>query len=676
MGKVHKLKPEVRNFIIEQKKNAPALSCRTLAVLATEKLGVEISKSSINSLFKGAGLSLPIGRPSKKKRPPGAILNERIKFALQGPALALPEEIKPAAPPPDTILLLGEQNKEAKQAEDKAIIEKASPQENQAKPGDEETLQLKAQKEAAQAAAEEKLIREAEEKSRLAEGEARQLGEKEQQEEVLRQEEERAAQELALKAEQEKWSRLAEEELKNRQLSEKDVAPPPAQKADKPVVANVMAQNMLCCGWLLLKAVDSLVGGSRQINEAICRVTGNNPGDTLIFTEALAFAPLLKNDDLACLYSLAGKEYNKEKLDEYSAGVEQSGAIKLDTFRVLSDIFTEARGVKLHFVGGDTVYLDGQLHTTWAIPNIADDFSSTLYCLKERLKSSFLEHNPLVLFMAPGYDMLAKEFFNLLLNMSAKNKGPEDMVLYGNKLEELERLSLDPSRSYPLVFGLWPWQYVSYRKVKRIGEFSLCRIKEIGRDFYLADIEVDLIHPSTGQKISVKGCALKTDLQEKVRLAILESGNNFKGLSQMAGEYLRHWPNLEESFQDFSRKIELFTYAGNAQNPFSADISLQGNEAAVDLKAAFSSYIKILDAYLRRYFLPVAYRNKDLGFMSEQFYKLSAGLFIEEGHATVRMQVPSGYQFSEDLQYLSRRLNERRIKFGSSLWLRFENVFK
>ncbi len=68
MGVVYKLKPEVINFILEQKKDSPTLSCRKLTALVLDNFKIELSKSSINAIIKDAGLSAPIGRTPKKKR--------------------------------------------------------------------------------------------------------------------------------------------------------------------------------------------------------------------------------------------------------------------------------------------------------------------------------------------------------------------------------------------------------------------------------------------------------------------------------------------------------------------------------------------------------------------------------------------------------------------------------
>ncbi|HPT39247.1 MAG TPA: hypothetical protein PL125_03515, partial [Candidatus Omnitrophota bacterium] len=68
MGVIHKLKPEVLSFIIENKQNNPAISCRHLTTLILEQLHIKVSKSSINAVFKEKNLSMPIGRRRKQKR--------------------------------------------------------------------------------------------------------------------------------------------------------------------------------------------------------------------------------------------------------------------------------------------------------------------------------------------------------------------------------------------------------------------------------------------------------------------------------------------------------------------------------------------------------------------------------------------------------------------------------
>ena len=67
MGVIHKLKTEVKEFIVEKKRLEPGLSCRTITSLVFDKYKIKLSKSSANSLFKEAGLSMPVGRRPRLK---------------------------------------------------------------------------------------------------------------------------------------------------------------------------------------------------------------------------------------------------------------------------------------------------------------------------------------------------------------------------------------------------------------------------------------------------------------------------------------------------------------------------------------------------------------------------------------------------------------------------------
>jgi hypothetical protein len=228
-----------------------------------------------------------------------------------------------------------------------------------------------------------------------------------------------------------------------------------------------------------------------------------------------------------------------------------------------------------------------------------------------------------------------------------------------------------------LIFGLWPWQFTSSRKVKKIGDFKQKYVKEIDRDLYLGEIEIDLFRASLNQSITLKGCAVKTDLKAKIRLVILNSSQEAMELDQLAGIYLSHWPNFEEAFQDFSRKIELFTYAGNEQKFFSKDIfGLDTTGLTMELSEIFANYVRMLDAYLRWHFLPADYIEKDFSSTSECFYKIPVKLINSQNRVKVRTLVSQDYQFLKDLEYLNCRMNERRVKANSEKVFWFESVFK
>ena len=553
----------------------------------------------------------------------------------------------------------------------------------------EETAKIEAQKEDVKRLEEERIIQEAK-----LEAEKENLGNFVNKE-AKESEEDRLAQEEALKAERDRWARFAEEELKARQqvgkitpLESEPVVPKEqepvvlkeesvVQKENEPNAFVKLSQDRVCSGVVLLKALDYLLGGSKEINSIICKELGVVPEEYQALTEAVIFRSLFANDNLSALWDLIGARYSQERLDAYYAQIQQSISIKTNISRILSGAFTEARGIKMHFIDGSIVYLDGQLHSIWSTQYIPYDFSNTVYELKNNLNKYFFQNQPLVLFSAPGYDVPSKDFFNLLLNIGSTSRYPDVLTLFGNKLEEVESILLNQKNKHALVFGIWPWQFTSSRKVKKIGNFDLKHIEGINQDLYLAEIEIDLLQASLNQTIALRGCAVKTNPTGKIRLVILSNVERQMSVDELANAYLNRWPNFEETFQDFSRKIELFAYVGNTQKFFSRDnFGTDMTKSSLELDKIFSNYIKMLDAYLRWYFLPTNYTEKDFSYVNECFYKLQAKLIANRDRINIKMQVGQNYQFLKDLEYLICRLNERQINLIDGASFYFESPFK
>ncbi|MEK7308313.1 MAG: hypothetical protein AAB089_04510 [Nitrospirota bacterium] len=427
MGIVHKLKPEVLNFILENKQKDPALSCRILTQLIFEKLQVKVSKSSINAIFKEHNLSMPIGRRQKHKKK---------KFTM--PALPMIEWTKAVTvvPEPKKEEILPEPKKEEISAEEKRIkeaeewamklredeqarikeklrLEKQKQEEDAHKKSEEtevkalleEAARVKAKEEErqrelekiAQEAAEKKHLEEQavekkrleeeaakirveqEKMAKLAEEETKAATEKKRLEEAAKKaEEEKFAEEAALKAEKEKWVRLAEEEHKAKQQKAEEIILP----KDEPARVSALPAGSGYPGAVLLKALDCLIGGSKEINEAICREMGVLPENSLSLTEAVIFRPIFGQDNLELLWKLIGRQYRPEELDNHYAQAKQLKNLKASIPNIFTAIFTEARGVKLHFTDASVINLDAQLHSTWNTQNIPFDFSSPVYELK------------------------------------------------------------------------------------------------------------------------------------------------------------------------------------------------------------------------------------------------------------------------------------------------------
>ncbi len=90
MAKYCKLNEEIKQFIIQQKKTNPKLSCRNLTYLIKDRFQVNLSKSLINNVIKQSNLSSPVGRRRVKeaialKKPPETqITGQQVEFMENG----------------------------------------------------------------------------------------------------------------------------------------------------------------------------------------------------------------------------------------------------------------------------------------------------------------------------------------------------------------------------------------------------------------------------------------------------------------------------------------------------------------------------------------------------------------------------------------------------------------
>lgn len=538
MGVIYKLKSEIKDFILEQKRLNTILGCRSLSLLVENKFQLKVSKSSINTLIKQAGLSMPIGRrPKKRRRRQEVAPPKLIEFKAEAPPEIKPE--KPAEP---------------------VVAQPATPP-------------IKEQ--------------------------------------------------VAVHAE--------------------------------------LPSETVCTGAILLKATDCLIRGSYSLAEAIKNRLNRPQNDLLAKTEGLIYLPLFEKD-LSGLWALVNKGLSLEGLSAYLNELQSIRTMPSDILRIISNTLQEVRCIKISCSNGNIFYLDGQMHTVWSTPYLPYDFSATIYNIKGYISESFFKDRPLILFTAPGYDIASKEFFNFILSLDTKEKTITKLTLYGNKLEELEVIPLEQAKRRFFVFGLWPWQFVECRKINKIGEFKPCYIQAQQKDFYIADIEVELSQPIDKQSVTLRGCALKTTLTEKTRLVILTNlANEAANPEELANIYLGHWPNLEEGFKDFSRKIELFTYTAASQRFFSPEVLNLSKESSRDVRLLLGNYLKALDLYVRWHLLPLGYEDKDLPTINERFYALKVRLKREKDCLLATFQPPQGFPFLKELEYACRRINEKAI---------------
>ena len=385
-------------------------------------------------------------------------------------------------------------------------------------------------------------------------------------------------------------------------------------------------------GLILLKALDNLVKGSHLISQKMSRYLKFSEAELLAKLEAILET---KNEEII------------------PQGVPLPAGLFLEVLETILSLFEEVLFIKLTSSHKD-FYLDAQFHTLWTNPAIPYNFSATFSELRSGIKRYFQEDKPLIILTAPGYNTIPQNFFDFISQLEEI----KEITLYTNRLEEKENLLLEESKK-SLLFGLWPWQFQNFRQINIIGEFKPLSFRPLKKDFYIAQTEVELLQPNINQRIKFKGSALRTSLSEKIRIFILSNLSEIN-LEELVNLYLSYWPNLEEGFLDFSKKIESFTYSPKSHSFFSPQ-DLRIKELSQNINSLFDYYLKLLDAYLRWHFLPFGYEDKDFQVMQERFYSLKTFVNFERDSLFVNFLPPLNYPFLKDLQYLCLRLNEREI---------------
>ena len=569
MGVIYKVKPEIKEFLLEEKKANPNLSCRILAQRIQEKFQFNLSKSSINAIIKDAGLSMPVGRHSRKKR----------RAAKE----------QPQTPPPV----------------EKTPTPTAEPTQN---PPEEI-------KEPAQPISVEKT----------------------------------------------------------------PMVPPPApapiiEEPLKPAAEEVIETE--CTGAILLKAMDALIRGAHFIVGEISRQLASAPADLSAKTEALIYMPLFNLSGMAKgklfdpLCALVEKEIFLEDIFTYVNSLQSVSITGSGLLSGVLHLLRQVRGFKVILSTGKELYLDAQLNTVWPTQQTPYSFSTTIYDAKSYINKYFFRDEPLVIFTAPAQDAPSEEFFTLLLSTNVQSGYISRLDIYGDKFEQLQSVQVEQEKRRVLVFGLWPNQFVEYRTIKKIGEYRPYNFAPLKSAFLIADVEIELLQPTTNQQVTLKGCVLKRSPAEKPCLIILSNKEQgWESIEKLADTYLSRWPNLEEGLLDFSRKVEQFSYFGAERDIFSTR-SLAFEESTAPIKVFFENYLKILGLYFRWYFLGEELKNKDFPTIKKVFYDLKATIKRQKRQIFITFHPPAGFLRQKELEYACRRLNQRQIEFsdGCRLW--------
>ncbi|MCX5714889.1 MAG: hypothetical protein NT033_08870 [Candidatus Omnitrophica bacterium] len=407
-------------------------------------------------------------------------------------------------------------------------------------------------------------------------------------------------------------------------------------------------------GAILLKCADFCLGGTEFLSEAIKKKSSLALTDIRAGLEYLLYSHLF---NVSCLpqpdcglWSLINCPPQEDGVISFAQDLKEKGALPSDATQGLFACVRPVRCLRVALSDSSSIYIDGQLHTVWSQPKIPYRLSTTISQAKSLVYDYAQKGSPLVFFMAPGYDAPTNEFFSFLKSSVASGNKISSFALLDSNQQEIEVIKASPGNKDYFLFGLWPWQFPSYRKIKLCGDFKSFYFDALKENCYIAPVEVELFQDPKEEMITLKGCALKTILNEEIRLVVLTNHRlDISSLDNFMRIYLENWPNLEPTFQDLSRKIELKDQSKGLEEELRAFLRPEN----FALEELLKNYLEALNIFSVFYFFPPTYHEGTLSSMKERFYGLNAAIKSQKGYSRVTFELPEDYPFRKELAAVS-----------------------
>ncbi|MBU1989070.1 MAG: hypothetical protein KKD94_06355, partial [Nanoarchaeota archaeon] len=419
---------------------------------------------------------------------------------------------------------------------------------------------------------------------------------------------------------------------------------------------------------------DILFGGIDQINSRVAKKLNCSPAQIASKIEHSMFTSLQAGDWLDSL------SFHKNKPDSSMSYLNDNNwftSIKEEIHLALSSNCKIAKGIKIAFLDGRSAQIDSQSHCFWQVQNIPSDFSVTSSNAISYVKEAFLGDAHLVLQFAQESNDLPFDLFVFLSALQHQDRHIAEVTIFGVNLEDIERIRIPAGKTHRLIWGMFPQQLGNYIRMNMIGDFRQFFFAPLKQGYFIADVDFLLTQPYTNEQFTIKGSALKIAENGQIQLFILQSpvAGGELATEQLTETYLNHWPNLGEGITDLRRKLELFTYTGD--NPFSLAFLAPPpqRDLTSEISALSSHYLSLLDAFVRRFFLPSEYEQVDFSTTKERFYGLNGKAGQCKDGRCITLHIPAEYPFLKHLDYACRRVNEKQVILpdGKKLWLTMES---
>ncbi len=612
MGVVYKLRKEVIDFVLQQKRTDHDLGCRQLATLASEKFKIQVSKSSVNAIIKNANLSNSVGRPisaellpKKFQIPPQKkqqLLDEVRKTKLE--QKPLPPKV--LAPPSKGHLLDRPRLDPAAETQDKDPSSSLQGVFGRKEPGGQVTFLRHVESLRARRSQVAGVMREG-------------MGC------------------VFLKAAQWQFSRSSA--LGG--LLRKYIPGPLPPRFDA-------FCDVLPC--LALLGISDPRQNGQLANHALWDLGGFDqpPADL----EILHWSSAIQGVPSSVKFSL---EYEKEK---------RQALMEARHFE-----FHLANGSRI-MVEASLAGLSEEKFSTGFTACVQQAMAVLSHCvISNNDPAIFLSsgHKPFsggrARFSQGALDMMAA--FE-----GAQDKQLQKAIVFDVAGERVAEFSVFPRKKRFFMMGVWPWQeeFLLLSKDTKTVEPFYDEVTD--KVFYVAAGPARIFPGEPRSKTaSLRSVAVLASPQDAPIVVILTNCAD-EAPSDILQAFLRRWPNLDAGPAGQALSVSVPFPSGISQGV----LELAGSPGQ-DLSWVVRDWAGVLDQYCRRHFFGEKFINFDITQLISTFYSLPGQCVFQEKALLVSLRPPSTYIYSKELQQAIEHINEANVTdpFGRPIFI---NILK
>ncbi len=640
MGVTHKLKPEVVDFILNQKQENPRVSCRSLVDLLAQQFQVQISKSSINAILKGANLSDPIGRKPNSGQSIKKFQIPPQKKALLFPGASGMPQIESGPPVESTAA--------SAPILPKSLPEKFDPPKTAVTPPRKRKVVPKKELRAIPAP---------EKRASSADVPASPRSEK-----------------LVLTFEPPKEEKAETAELQF--SSEK-----PLSVSDSGVYHDGMGNFFLKAAQWELSSTPML-GDVLLKNQPLVSAEEANIAEVLLYLPSFGMdsAKNLGQYTLSGLWALQGipRSLSTDLLVRLEARMEEQ-AFELG-FRLTSEKLqwlAEINSIRFTLENRMEFSIDARFNTVW-ISNVHSDITSANNKVIEITSRDIINNvQSMILKSIPGQESIAHSFLDFLAAFeNIPGRQISKIALIDTRQEEFAEFHILPSRRRNFLAGFG----AHHREFRNLAENLAGKVKsvfvpELGVHAYFFERKVDLrCREAIGRDIELRAFLLSLSPQESPQVGFMTNvlDGEMKG-EQLVSAFLGRWPNV---LAGGAKSLLLpgqpatpgFSFSGSHR-----ELSNSDSDPLETPKSASSQVRQLwqdLEAYTRRQFFPSACQGLAPNLMRERFYGMAGYLSKDTFGWRIRLIPPPEPQFRQEAEYAMRKLNESAITDPAGLSLR------